>query len=66
MDLKSKSCKDLNNQLAIYQAFRNTHGVATVLVRHAAESGEIPRMGELIPSGNGDDQADYGLLGNNR
>ena len=40
--------------------------VAALLVRHAAESGEIPRMGELIPSGNGDDQADYGLLGNNR
>ena len=31
MDLKSKSCQDLNNQLAIYQAFRNTHGVAAVL-----------------------------------
>ena len=25
MDLKSKSCQDLNNKLAIYRAFRNTH-----------------------------------------
>ena len=37
MDLKSKSCHDLNNQLAIYQAFRNTHGVAAVLRQMATE-----------------------------
>ena len=37
MDLKSKSCQDLNNQLAVYQAFRNTHGVAAVLRQMANE-----------------------------
>ena len=31
VDLKSKSCQDLNHQLAIYQAFHNTHAAAAIL-----------------------------------
>ena len=44
MDLKSKSCQDLNNQLAIYQAFRNTHGVAAVLRQMANEHCPIQKV----------------------
>jgi len=44
MDLKSKSCQDLNNQLAIYQAFRNTHGVAAVLQQMADEHCPIQKV----------------------
>ena len=44
MDLKSKSCQDLNNQLAIYQAFRNVHGVAAVLRQMANEHCPVQKM----------------------
>lgn len=37
MDNKIKSCQDLNTQLAIYRAFRNSHGVAAVLREMAHE-----------------------------
>ena len=48
MDPKSKSCQDLNNQLAIYQAFRNTHGVAAVLRQMANEHCPIQKVDSLI------------------
>ena len=44
MDLKSKSCQDLNNQLAIYQELRNTHGVAAVLRQMANEHYPIQKV----------------------
>ena len=44
MDSKSKSCQDLNNQLAIYQAFRNAHGVAAVLRQMANEHCPIQKV----------------------
>jgi len=44
MDPKSKSCQDLNNQLAVYQAFRNSHGVAAVLRQMANEHCPIQKM----------------------
>ena len=44
MDLKSKSCQDLNNQLAIYKAFRNAHGVAAVLRQMANEHCPVQKM----------------------
>jgi len=37
MDNKIKSCQELNTQLAIYRAFRNSHGVAAVLREMAHE-----------------------------
>ncbi len=44
MDSNSKSCQDLNNQLAIYQAFRNVHGVAAVLRQMANEHCPVQKM----------------------
>ena len=37
MDNKIKNCQELNTQLAIYRAFRNSHGVAAVLREIAHE-----------------------------
>ena len=44
MDSNSKSCQDLNNQLAIYQAFRNVHGVAAVLRQMANEHCPVQKV----------------------
>ena len=43
MDPKQE-LQDLNNQLAIYQAFRNTHGVAAVLRQMANEHCSIQKV----------------------
>ena len=45
MDLKRKSCQDLNTQLTIYKEFHNTSGAAAVLRQMASEHCPIQMRG---------------------